>query len=169
MAELRCRTVSVPVFVRADVLEPLGEVRQRAEERAEPYGHRDADAALHLGDDVQIDLLDLCAGEVRIGRQVVDVQLQRVRASLLDVRRVLRSATRGVAVQATNDGDRQRLLGRLDVAGEHRKSFPSRYPVSVSEERVDHDRRRRTSPRRRAGWRYSLMPSNTRFSALGSP
>ena len=101
--------------VGAGVVEALGHVGEVAEERAELHRHRNGHLGLHRLEDVEVGLLDLGGGQVHVRGDVIDVQLERVGAGLLDRFGVLRPAADGRAVQAGDDGDFHRLLGLGDV------------------------------------------------------
>ena len=67
--------------------------------------------AAHVADQLHVHGLDRRAGDVGIGRDEVDVQLEGVGARLLDLARVLDPAARGDAVQAADHGDVDGGLG----------------------------------------------------------
>jgi hypothetical protein len=73
----------------ARFIEAPGEVRERGEERRQLDGHRDRDGAADGLGRLERAALDLLAVLQRIGREVIDVDLERVRASLLDQAGVL--------------------------------------------------------------------------------
>ena len=82
-------------------LEPPREVGERRVEGRELDGDRDRDGLPHGRDDGDRAVLDVFARLERIGRELVDVDLEGVGARLLDQARVLDPALRGRAVQAT--------------------------------------------------------------------
>ncbi len=60
------------------------EVRERRVERAELDRQRDRDRRADRGDQLQVGRLDLGRGPARVGGDVVQVQLERVGAGVLD-------------------------------------------------------------------------------------
>src|SRR5690606_28412513 len=71
--------------VEAEVVEAAADVGQGAEEGGELDGDGDGDDLLDVARDVEDALLDLGAGLVGVGADVVDVELQGVGAGLGDL------------------------------------------------------------------------------------
>ena len=71
--------------IGARLLQLPGEVRERGEEGRELHGDRDLQRRFHRAHDVERAALDRGAFLGRIGGKVVDVQLERVGAGLLDL------------------------------------------------------------------------------------
>ena len=71
--------------VRAGLHQPVGQVGQRGEERAELDRQRDIDLAADILDQVDVGLFQLLAGQVEVGGEVVHVQLQGIGAGLFDL------------------------------------------------------------------------------------
>jgi len=82
-----------------------------------PELHRDGDrdVSLDVAHQVDVHLLDLAASQLGIGGNVVDVQLERVRAGLLDLPGVRDPAARRDTVEAADDRDVHGRLGPPDV------------------------------------------------------
>jgi hypothetical protein len=76
---------------------------------------RDTDARLDVSYPVHVPPLHLLARQVRMGGDVVDVQLERVGACLLDLPRVTGPAAGGDSVEAADDRDSDGGLGPPDV------------------------------------------------------
>src|SRR4029077_1664251 len=76
------------------------------------HGHRILDPA----QDVDVPLLDLAAGDVRVAWYVVDVQLDRGGARVLHLPRVAGPAARRHAVDAADDRYVDRRRGALEQA-----------------------------------------------------
>ena len=87
-----------------------GKVGQGGEERAELDRQGDVDLLAHIRHQVDVGLFQLLAGQVRVGGNVVDVQLQRIRAGLFDLLGIIDPAAGGDAVQAADDRDVDRCL-----------------------------------------------------------
>ena len=90
-------------------------VREGREVRAKFDRDRDAHAGLDVTQQVEIGLLDLFAGRIRIGRDIVYVQFERVRACLFDLLSESSPAARREAVQTRNHGNANRGLHPANV------------------------------------------------------
>ncbi len=78
--------------VGAGRVERLGEVREGREERRELDRDRNPQAALHLADDLDRLPFDLGGARAHVAGGVVEVQLEAVRAGLLEQLRVAEPA-----------------------------------------------------------------------------
>ena len=70
--------------VGAGRVELFGEMRERGEERRQLDGDRDAQAALHLAHDLDRLPFDVGGARRHVAGGVIDVQLEAVRAGLLE-------------------------------------------------------------------------------------
>ena len=102
--------------VRARLVKPQGHLADRAEVRAQLDRHRHGHRVLDPAQDVDVPLLDLAAGDVRVARYVVDVQLDRRGARVLHRARVAGPAARRHAVDAADDRYVDRRRGALEQA-----------------------------------------------------
>ena len=100
--------------IRARVGQPLGHIAHRAEVRAELDRHRNGDRAFDMKERVDVAPLDLLGADLRIGRDVVDVQLERVCAGLLDAPGVIDPGPVRHAIQAGDDGNMGGFLGLVN-------------------------------------------------------
>ncbi len=78
--------------VGAGVVQPQRDLSDRAEMWTELDRHRNGDGCLDLLEDLDVALFDVAAGGPRIVGHVVDVELDRRGAGLLERVRVLRSS-----------------------------------------------------------------------------
>jgi hypothetical protein len=100
---------------RPRVLELLCERREGRVERRELHRDGDRHARAHRREDVERALLDERAWLSRVGGHVIDVELERVRAGLLDLLRVLEPARGRDAVERRDDGHRDGLADAADL------------------------------------------------------
>ena len=100
--------------VGAGLVEPLGGRRQRAEVRTQLERDGDLHCGLDRLQDVDIQRLDLDAGLLGVGRDVVDVELDAVGAGLLHFLGVLGPPAGRHAVEAGDHGNVHGLLGFAD-------------------------------------------------------
>jgi hypothetical protein len=70
-----------------------------------------APAATARGDQSQVDRIHLVGRAARVGRQVVEVEFERIRAGRLELTRISDPAARRAGVEA---GDDRHIDGRLD-------------------------------------------------------
>ena len=96
-------------------VEMLRQIGDRAKRVPELHRDGDRDVSLHISHEVHVHLLDLASRQLGIGGNVVDVQLERVRAGLLDLPGVGDPAARRDAVEAADDRDAHGCLGPPDV------------------------------------------------------
>jgi len=101
--------------VGARALEPRREVRERGVEGRKLDGERKGDGLAHRRDDVHDAAFHVFAGFAGIGREIVDVELEGVRAGLRDQARVLDPRLGRRPVERCDDGDRDRGLDPLDL------------------------------------------------------
>ena len=92
--------------LRADRVEPRGEVRQRRIEGRELDGERNRDRFLQHRDDVEQARLDRRRIFGGIGREMIEVQLDRIGLRPLEKPRVLQPALRRRAVDRRDDRHR---------------------------------------------------------------
>ena len=112
--------------VGAGLVEAARDVGGGAEDMAELDRDRDADARLDLPHQVHVLLLHVLAGHVRVGGDVVDVQLQRIGAGFLESARVAVQPPGGDPVEAGDDRNpdsvalkRARHVALLPYAPQH--------------------------------------------------
>ena len=101
--------------VGAGPLDPLRQVRERRIEGRELHRDRDRHGFPDGRDDGDGALLDIAPRLERVGRELVDVDLEGVGAGLLDQARVLDPALGGRAVQGRDHGDLDCRLDPLDL------------------------------------------------------
>lgn len=91
--------------VRTGSIEPLCHVSECAEERTQLHRDRDRHCVLYGVQDLEVSIFDIDTGEQRIGREVVNVELDCVGASILDLLREVDPSANRNPVQASNDGN----------------------------------------------------------------
>ena len=79
----------------AGVFESADEVRQRGVEGRQLHGDGDVDGGDDRGDDLQLAVLDVGAGLVEVGGEVVEVQLDGIGAAVGESGGRCRSTRRG--------------------------------------------------------------------------
>ena len=102
--------------VRAGLVEPQRHLAGRAEVRAQLDRDRHGHRVLDPRQDVEVALLDVAAGDVRVAGEVVDVQLDRGGAGVLHRPRVVGPAAGRDAVEAGDHRDVDGGRGALEQA-----------------------------------------------------
>ncbi len=97
------------------LVEAVGYVGHGTEVGVEFDGNRQIHGRSDLGEDVEVSILHIIAGFFRIGRQMIEIQLQRISTGCLDLTGVFRPATGCGSIQTADDGDVDGLLQVLDV------------------------------------------------------
>ena len=92
-----------------------GEIRKGRVERRELDRHRDPDGLLHFLQQIDRLLLHLVAALPLVGRELVDVQLDRVRARRFHLAGIVEPPAPRRPVQGADDGDADRLLDPGDL------------------------------------------------------
>src|SRR4030095_16559187 len=93
---------------------------ERREVRRELDRERDVELLAQRAHELEISALEVCARVRRIGRGLAEIQLRGGGPGLLDTSSVLDPAARARAVQARQNGNPERALGRdheLEIAG----------------------------------------------------
>lgn len=101
--------------VRAGGVELARHGGEVGEERAQLDRDGNRDFLFHRLENVQISLLHVSPGQIHVGGDAINIQLQRIGAGLLDLFRIGRPAAGGRAVQAGDDGDAHRFFRLGDV------------------------------------------------------
>ena len=99
----------------AERVELFGEMAGRREERRQFHRDRDGDGVPDLCQDVDRALFHRDSGFVGIGGDVIDVELERVRAGLFDQVGVVNPAAHAHAVERADHRDVHRLLDAGDL------------------------------------------------------
>ncbi len=103
-------TVEQDQSIGTGPVELSSDMGNRREERRELDGHRDRHGLLHLSHGFNRLALDIAAGRLGIGCDAIEVQLERVSASLRHQPRIFDPATRRRAVERRHDRNADRFL-----------------------------------------------------------
>ena len=96
--------------VGAGTIQPLGQMGQRAEGVPDLDGDGNLHARLHVADQLHVHVLDVGRRHRGVGGDIVDVELQRIGAGLLDLPGVVDPAPGGHPVEAADDRNAHRGL-----------------------------------------------------------
>ena len=117
--------------VRAERIETLRHICEIAKVWAELHRQRDFGSRSDGSNSIDVCFFDCTAGNFRLSRYPIDVEFQRVGASLGDLTRVANPTSKGRAVQTRNDRNFYAALRAPDllqvIFGSHLKFRPRRF------------------------------------------
>jgi hypothetical protein len=102
--------------VGSGLVQPQRKLAEGTEVRAQLDGDRHRDRRLHASEDIDVAFLHVAAGDARVTREVVDVQLDRGGACVLHQASVVRPSFWGDPVEARDDWNVGGGRGTLDEA-----------------------------------------------------